>query len=131
MTHLVLVVLSCSNQIGSEVHVFGQFYLDFTTASSTGIVLVHVVIEFGNRIVISPSTNIKHHAILRLDVLADSLEEPFMTVDFTVISLLYCENKVNSAAFKLILLEAEVLGANLEQMQDVFGDLILWDIGVH
>ena len=107
----------------------GKVYFDLTAASSTIIILEHVLIELCDGIVVGSGTDIKHECILRLQVLADTLEEPLMTIDFTVISLFNSENEINSSTFEGLIIESEIPGANLEKMQDVLG--YIFDFLVH
>jgi len=65
------------------------------------------------------STNIKHETKLWLKVLTEALEEPFVRVDFTIVSLLNSEDEVDSTHLKMIFLKAEVPSLNLEHMNTI------------
>ena len=47
-----------------------------------------------------------------------------MTVDLTIVSLLERENEVNPSSLERFVVDSEVPGADLEQMHNVFGDLL-------
>ena len=107
----------------------GKIYLDLTTASSTILILKHVFIELRNGIFVGSRTNIKHERILGLQILTDSLEEPLVTINFTIIPLFDSKNKVDSPTFEGFIIETEVPGANLEKMEDVLWYVL--DLLVH
>ena len=77
----------------------GEINLNFSTAASTIIVINHVFVQFGNRVIVSFCTDIKHESELRFEVFAYSLEEPFVRVDLTIISLFQSEDEIDSSAF--------------------------------
>ena len=52
-----------------------------------------------------------------------------MTIDFTVICLFHGKDEVDSSALEGLIINAEVPSANLEHVQNVFGDIL--DILVH
>ena len=131
MTEFVFVKLGCSDHVFGGRLVLGQVDFNLTAASSTRGVSNHVFVEFGDGIIISSGTDIKHESVLGLEILADTLEEPFVTVDFTIISLFKAKHEVDSSSFKPILLETEVPGANLEQMEAVLWERIPRKVIVH
>jgi hypothetical protein len=47
-------------------------------------------------VIISPRSNIEHHGELWLEVLANALEEPLVTVDFTVVVMLNGKDEIYS-----------------------------------
>lgn len=84
-------------------------------------------VELGDCVVIGSGTNIKHEGVLWLDVLADALEEPLVTVDLTIVSLFEGKDEVDSSSVQRLLFKAEVPGACLEQVEAVLLDLLFWD----
>ena len=54
-----------------------------------------------------------------------------MRVDLTIVTLFDAEHKVDAAALKDLILNAEVPGSGLETMQDVGGDLIFRHSWIH
>jgi hypothetical protein len=48
-------------------------------------------------VIISPRSDIEHHGELWLEVLANALEEPLMTIDFTVIVMLNGKDEIDSS----------------------------------
>ena len=57
----------------------------------------HEIVEFLNSIFVRSRSNVEQKGELRLEILADTLEEPTMGVDLAVITLLDAEHKVDSA----------------------------------
>jgi len=131
MTHFVLVELGCSHEISPHVHVISELDLDLTTASTAVRILLHVVEELSNGVVIGSCSSIKHEAELGFNVLAYALEEPFVTIDLTVVSLLDGKDEVDSPSFNLLSVEPKVPGTNLEQMEDILWNFVLWHIFMH
>lgn len=93
--------------------------------------MLHVLEEFSDGVVVWLGTDIEHQTLLRLQELGNSLEEPLMTVDLTIIPLLYSENEIDPTSLKCLLFKAEVPGAGLEQMQAVLREICLRHRGVH
>jgi hypothetical protein len=77
-----------------------EINLNLTTASSAIFVVIHVFIEFGNSVVVSFSSDIKHQGEFWFKIFANTLKEPLVTVDFSIISLLYGHNEVDPSAIK-------------------------------
>ena len=97
MTELVFIKLCSLDHVRYIiVLVGGEINLDLPAAPSTLGVILHILVKLSNGIVVWPRSNIEHQSELRLEILANSLEKPFMRIDFAIISLLNGENKVNS-----------------------------------
>jgi hypothetical protein len=131
VTELVFVKLSGSDHVLGSRLVLVQIDLNLTATSTTSVVANHVFVEFGDGIVISSSTDIKHERVLWLKILADTLEKPFVTVDLTVVSLFKAKHEINSSSLELFLLKAEIPGAHLEQMKAVLWKRISGKVFVH
>ena len=54
-----------------------------------------------------------------------------MRVDLSIISVLDGKHDVHSAAFQDIIFKTEIPCRHLENVKDVFGDLVFWNIWVH
>ena len=91
----------------------------------------HEAVKFLQGVIVRLRTNIEHQRILGLDILADRLEEPFVRVDFTIVTLLDAEHEVDAAPLENLLLNAEVPGGHLEAMKQIGRNLILREILVH
>ena len=121
MTKLVFIVLCCLYKIActwcSSISL--NIYLDFSTYSSCLLVSNHILIQFLDCIVVWSSTNIKEEAKFRLQEFTNTLKEPFVRINFSVISLFYAEHKVDSASFEHILGESKVPSCDLEAVQGV------------
>jgi hypothetical protein len=103
VTKLVLVELGSLDDVRRVTSPLGR-EVDFnlSTASSAVVIHHHILIQLLNGKVISSSSNIKHETMIWLQVLADSLEEPFMTVDFSIISLFNGKHKVDPSTLQAI-----------------------------
>ena len=69
-------------------------------------------------------TYVKHKAQFRPQILADTLEEPSVRVNFSIISVLYGEHKVNTSPIEDILLKIKVPCTNLEHVDEVGRDIL-------
>ncbi len=93
--------------------------------------LAHKIVQLLNGVFIWSRSNIEQESELGLKILADTLEEPTMGVDLTVVTLLDAEHKIDSATSEHILLNTEVPCRNLETMQDVGWNVTFFDLWVH
>jgi len=101
--------------------------LDFTAYASSLGMFAHEIVQFLNSVGIWARSNIQQKRELGLEVLADTLEEPFVRVDFTVITLLDAEHEVDPASLEQGLVYAKVPRCALKAMQKV-----VWHIlGIH
>ena len=82
-------------------------------------------------IIISLCSYVKHKHHFRFQILANSLEEPFVRVDLTIVTLLDAEHEVDAATLENLLLNAEVPGCDLEAMKQIGRNLVLGDFLVH
>jgi len=57
-----------------------------------------VFVELGDCVVIGSGTNVKHEGVLWLDVFADTLEEPLVTVNLTIVSLFEGKDEIDSSS---------------------------------
>ena len=105
--------------------------LNLSADTSSLRVVQHEAVKFLQGVIIRLRTNIEHQRILGLDILADRLEEPFVRVDFTIVTLLDAEHEVDAAPLENLLLNAEVPGGHLEAMKQIGRNLILREILVH
>jgi len=105
--------------------------LDLTANTSSLGVFTHEVVKFLDSIFVRSRSNIEQKGELGLEILADTLEEPTMGVDLTVVTLLDAEHEVDSATSEHILLNTEVPCRNLETMQDVGWNVTFFDLWVH
>ena len=80
---------------------------------------------------VGASSNIKHKAHLRLEILADSLEEPLVRIDFTIVTVLYTEAKMDTPSFEHVLAKTHIPSRHLEDMQKVVRDILIGDTLVH
>ena len=80
---------------------------------------------------VSSGSNIEHGAVVRFQVLADTLEEPSVRVDLAIVSLLDGEHQIDSSSFQDIFFYAEVPGGHLENVEHVGRDVCCFHIGVH
>mmetsp|Transcript_9471 Transcript_9471/g.14522 ORF Transcript_9471/g.14522 Transcript_9471/m.14522 type:complete len:225 (-) Transcript_9471:210-884(-) len=123
MAEFVLEELGCFDEVADVVaFVLGEVYLDFSATSAAAFVVEHVLVELGDGVVVGPGPNVEHEGVLGLQVLADALEEPLVTVDLPVVLLLQSEDEVNATTGQRLIFKAEVPGADLEEMQTVLGD---------
>jgi hypothetical protein len=121
MTEFILKKLGYFDEVRHiDSFLSGKVNLDFSTATSTIFIVQHIFEKFGNCVVVWSCSNIKHQSEFWLDVFANTLEEPFMTVDFSVISLLHRKDEINSSSLQRFVVESKVPSANLKQMQDIF-----------
>ena len=64
-------------------------------------------------------TDIKHKTLVWFQILAEPLEEPLVTVDLSIVSLLHSKYKVYSSSFQDIIFKSEIPGLNLEHVNDI------------
>ena len=131
MTQLVFVELGGLDYIRAEILFLIDGDLDFTTDATSLRVSSHEVDELLNGVVIRACSNVKKQAVFWLQVFADTLEEPLVGVDFSIISVLDAEHKVDTTAFKVVLSETKVPRGDLEAMKHVGWHLVLGDAFVH
>jgi hypothetical protein len=87
VTQFILVELSTPDQERALVFKLAEVDLNLTTAPTTCRVDGHIFEQLENGIIIGSCTNIKHECVVRLQILADTLEEPLVTVNLTIVSL--------------------------------------------
>lgn len=133
MAKLVLVVLRRLDHVGQvESLVVCKVNLNLTTAASATLVKNHVFVKLCNGVVVWPRADIKHQGVLWLKILANTLEEPFMRIDFAVVTLFQGEYKVNATSIQSVcFLQAKVPSAYLKQMQSVFGNRTFRHVFLH
>lgn len=131
MAELVLVELRCLHHVAGRIGFRLDIYLDLTTDTTSLGMPKHVVVKLLQGVLIGSCSNIKHQSELRLDILADSLEEPLVRVDFTIVALFDTEHKVDTSTFQYIRLvmlvfvvEIEVPCSHLEAMKKVGGEVL-------
>ena len=98
MTQFVFIELSTPYQERALIFVLAEVDLNLATASTTGRIDGHVLEQLKNGIIIGSCTNIKHECEVRLEILADTLEEPLVTVDLTIIPLFQSKHEIDSPA---------------------------------
>jgi len=54
-----------------------------------------------------------------------------MGIDFTIVSLLYSENEVDTPSLECLAIKIKIPGARLEQMKTIVWNLILWYFVIH
>lgn len=91
----------------------------------------HEVDELLNGVVIRACSNVKKQAVFWLQVFADTLEEPLVGIDLSIISMLHAEHKVDTTSFEIVLSEAEVPRSDLEAVEHISRDFFLRDAFVH
>ena len=74
-------------------------------------------VELGDCVVIGSGTNIKHEGVLWLDIFADSLEEPLVTVNLTIISLLESKDEVDSSVLEIFKNGTFINGPSVKKFQ--------------
>ena len=137
MPELILVELSRLNHVAAQRGMGRDVDLNFSTHTAGLRMLTHVVVQFLEGVLVRPRSNIKHQSELGLEVLADRLEEPFMRVNFSIVTLLDTEHKVDAAALEIVTLviiivkEVEVPCGDLEAMKEVRGDILRLDILIY
>ena len=98
VTELIFVKLGGSDHVLGSRLIFSQIDLNLTATSTTSFVHGHIFVEFGDGIIVSSSTDIKHEGVLWLKILANTLEKPFVTVDLTIISLFKAKHEIDSSS---------------------------------
>ena len=105
MRNFVLEKLSGSNEIAtailSSLHVIRMHIsFNFPTASTAISIIFQVADKSMNRISARSGSNIKHHSVFRVQILAYSLKKPSMRVYLSIVSLLYSEDEINSPSVR-------------------------------
>ena len=131
MTQFIFIELGTSNKVRAIIIKVLKVDFNFTTAPSAHLVHFHIFVKLKNSIIFCLGTNIKHETVFRFQILAYTLEEPLMTVNFTIIPLFQAKYKVNSSAAQVVMLQIEVPSTNLKEMQGILWHLFIWDVGVH
>lgn len=90
-----------------------------------------MIVKLEQSVVISPRSNIEHEAQLRLEELADTLEEPLVRVDLAVVAVLDAKADVNAPSFKDVIGEADIPSRYLENVQKIVGNVFVFDTLVH
>ena len=75
-----------------------EIYFNLTAAPSTIIICEHVFVKLCDGVIVGSGADIKHERELRFQILTDALEEPFVTVDLTVISLLDGKHQIDESS---------------------------------
>lgn len=91
----------------------------------------HEVVKLLESIVVRFSTDIKHKTVLRLKILANSLEEPFVRINFAIVPLLDAEHEINTSSFKDFRVNSKIPSCALKAMENISGDFIIFDVIVH
>ena len=105
--------------------------LNFST-NTTGLrVSAHEVVQLHKSIVVWARSNVEHHTVLRLQELADALEEPLVRVDLSIVSLLDTEHEIDSSAAQYGIIDSEVPRRSLEAMENVGWDLFVFNVLFH
>ena len=145
MTHLVFKELGGLNKIASNalgtislvsasatiVISIRQINFNFSATATTVFVVLHVVVQFDKGVVVTSRSNIKHQTQLRLQILANALEKPFMRVNFTVVPVLDTETNMDAPSFEHIVTETYVPGGHLEDMQEIVRHVFIFYIFIH
>ena len=131
MSELILVKLRGLDKIRTEILASIDIYLNFTAHTTSLRMLAHEVDEFLDGIVVWACSNIKHQTVLWLQVLADTLEEPLMRVDFTIVSVLDAEHEVDTSTTQVVSLDAKVPSCDLKAVQNIAGNLFRVNTLVH
>ena len=117
MAELVLVELRCLHHVAGRIGFRLDIYLDLTTDTTSLGMPKHVVVKLLQGVLIGSCSNIKHQSELRLDILADSLEEPLVRVDFTIVTVLDSKADMHAPTLKHVVSETDVPSRVLEDMQ--------------
>ena len=88
-------------------------------------------VKLNKSIVVHLSSNIEHEAQLWFEIFAQSLEEPFVRIDFAIISMLNGEHYVHSTAFQNIILKADIPSSHLENVKNIFWMIFFRNIIIH
>lgn len=119
MTQFVLVELGGLNHVGVKARFLCNVDLDLSADTTCLGVGPHEVVKLLQRIGVWTRADVKHEGKLRLDVLADALEEPLVRVDLAVVAVLDAEHEVDAAPLQDVLLNPEVPRRHLEAVQQV------------
>lgn len=76
-----------------------------------------MLIELEQGVLVSTSSNIKHKTELWLKVFANTLEEPTMRVDLTIVTVLYAEANVHASSLQIVFVEAHIPCCDLPDME--------------
>ena len=119
MTQLVLEELGRLDQIlgSTTISVALKVDLNLTTTASTVLIGLHMYIEFHDRIFVCLCPNVKHKAQLWLQVLADSLKEPLVRIDFAIVSVFDSEANVDTSTFEDVIVKTYIPCCHLPDVQ--------------
>ena len=78
-----------------------------------------MLIKLKKSIIIRTSSDIQHQAQLWLQILADTLEEPTMRINFAVITVLHAEADMEAPSFEHVFTKANIPGCYLEDVQQI------------
>ena len=134
MSEFVLEKLDSLDKVGGDpslAFIGGQIDLDFTTAATTRVVVLHVSVQLHEGVVVDACTGIKHKAVLGFDVLADTLEEPSMRVNLTIVPMLDSEAQMDTPSLEHVICETHIPSSHLEHVEDVLRDFLLGHVLVH
>jgi hypothetical protein len=68
---------------------------------------------------------------VRLEVLANALEEPFVRIYFAVIAMLDTEHKIDAEAMQNCVFDAEIPGCALKAMQNIVWNFVVRNVFMH
>lgn len=132
MTQLVLKELGSLEQPRTESTTLSiKIYLNLSTAPAAVLISLHVSVELEQGVIVHTSTDIQHQAKVWLQVLADSLEEPLVRVNLTIVSMFNSEHDVHATALQVVVLEAQVPSRHLPQVKNIFRDVFFLDTTIH
>ena len=131
MTKLVFVELRRLHKVRTERFRIVNSNLDFATNTTSLWMRSHEIDKLLDGVVIWTRANIEHETILGFQVLADSLEEPLVGVDLTIVPVLDTEHEVDATTTEVVSLDTEVPRRDLETMQNIAWNVIDFDTLIH
>ena len=93
--------------------------------------VLHVVVKLLNRVLVRSSAYIEQKSVVGLEILANTLKEPFVRVNLAVVALLDAEHKIYSASLKQCIFDAKVPCCALEDMQNICWNFFGRDTFIH
>lgn len=132
MPKLVLIELGYLDPVLWGGHALSfKVNFDLTAAPTRPRVRKHMLVKFDDRIRHGFRPDVKQQGEVGFQELADSLEEPLVTVNLAVVAVLQPKHKVNPMGLERVILHTKVHGSQLEQMQEVGWMLAFRDIPIH
>ncbi len=120
MTDFVFKELSSLYEIRRTYALFlRKVYFNFTTTTTTEFMLIHILIEFVNCMIVRSCSNIEHHAKIWLQIFAQPLIEPFVRINFAIISLFNSKDKVDSSRLQNIVCQSKIPSLDLEHVNNI------------